>query len=947
MNRLPLSEVSGSEVINSEVINIEVVESGLFEGDTLSVVSREVATTCAYCGVGCGVKVSVPDAGIRTVTVTVTGDESHPANHGRLCVKGTALGDTVGLEGRLLYPEVNGQRATWDAALDKVSGEFSRIVREHGPDAVAFYVSGQLLTEDYYVANKLMKGFIGSANIDTNSRLCMSSSVAGHKRAFGSDTVPNCYDDLELADLVVLVGSNTAWCHPIVFQRLKAAKEKRPGMRIVVIDPRRTATCDIADLYLPIKSGEDVRLFNGLLAYLSTHGVLDSDFIDAHTNGFEAALAAAHAQDNVPTHLAQATGLDPLDLERFFSWFATTPRTLTLYSQGVNQSSSGSDKVNSILNCHLATGRIGKEGSGPFSLTGQPNAMGGREVGGLANQLAAHMEIDNPEHRERVQRFWASPHIAQHAGLKAVDLFEAVHEGRIKAVWIIATNPVVSLPNADRVRRALEKCELVVVSDCIGETDTSRLAHVKLPAQGWGEKDGTVTNSERRISRQREFLTAPGEAMPDWWMLAQVGCRMGHADAFAFDSSAAVFREHAALSAFENNEEHGWRDFDIGALMHLDKAAYDAMAPVQWPVRAREVGDAGSDSAGPAGRERLFADGRFYTPDGRARFIPLAARAPVNAPDAEYPLILNTGRIRDQWHTMTRTGLAPRLLAHISEPFCAMHPEDALRLGVTDQDVVTLSSRWGVARARAQLTTDQSSGTVFMPMHWSGMLSSCSRVGALVNPVVDPLSGQPESKHTPVRVTRFEARWHGFVLSETTLPIPRVEYAIAIRGGKFWRFELAGAEVPEQLPELANELLSNMQAAMPGPVETLEYVDTVRGVYRRAYVQEGRLLAVCFIGADKALPERQWLAGLIGSTLSALDRRALLSGRPANPASDVGRIICACFVVGEKTISSAIATQGLDSVAAIGQCLKAGTNCGSCQPELKQILASCRLAEKA
>ncbi|MFP5430249.1 MAG: molybdopterin-dependent oxidoreductase [Gammaproteobacteria bacterium] len=891
-----------------------------------------VATTCAYCGVGCGIKAQVTDVAAREVAIS--GDEAHPANHGRLCVKGASLGETVGLEGRLLFPEIGGARVGWDAAVDHVAGEFSRIVREHGPDAVAFYVSGQLLTEDYYVANKLMKGFIGSANIDTNSRLCMSSSVAGHKRAFGSDTVPNCYEDLELADLVVLVGSNTAWCHPIVFQRLKAAREKRPQMRIVVIDPRRTATCDIADLHLAVKPGEDVRLFNGLLACLASHGVINSDFIDAHTRGFDDALQAARAQDNLPAHLARDTGLDPLDLERFFSWFATTEKTLTLYSQGVNQSSAGSDKVNAIINCHLATGRIGREGCGPFSLTGQPNAMGGREVGGLANQLAAHMEIDNPVHRHRVQRFWSSPVMAARPGLKAVDLFDAVHEGRVKAVWVMATNPVVSLPNADHVRAALQKCELVVVSDCIGDTDTTRLAHVKLPALGWGEKDGTVTNSERRISRQRAFLPAPGEARPDWWIISEVGRRMGHADAFAYASPAAIFREHAALSAFENDDAHGLRDFDISGLVALPDAAYDTLEPVQWPVPSRQ----------PGGSQRLFADGRFFTPDARGRFLPVTARAPVNLPDADYPLVLNTGRIRDQWHTMTRTGLTEKLLTHIGEPFCAMHPDDAVVAGLAERDVVALESRWGRALARVQFTTDQTRGTVFMPMHWTGVLASASRVGAVVNPVVDPVSGQPESKHTPVRVRRFEAAWHGFMLSDIALPLPSTDYAIAIRGGKFWRFELAGVSRQMDIAELANELQRNVQAALPSQSEMLEYEDAARGVYRRAWVVEDRLRAVCFVGPDTGLPERNWLAGLFGKELCALGRRALLSGRPADPSADVGRIICACHAVGEKTIRKAIAVQNLDSVAAIGTCLKAGTNCGSCQPELKQILNSCQAA---
>jgi assimilatory nitrate reductase catalytic subunit len=895
-----------------------------------------VSTTCPYCGVGCGVKATVTDVAARTVSIA--GDESHPANFGRLCVKGSSLGETVHMEGRLLYPEIRGERKSWDEALGHVAGEFSRVIALHGPGAVAFYVSGQLLTEDYYVANKLMKGFIGTANIDTNSRLCMSSSVAGHKRAFGSDTVPNCYEDFELSDLVVLVGSNTAWCHPILFQRLKAEKEKRSGMRIVVIDPRRTATCDIADLHLPVKAGEDVRLFNALLAYLSTHGVLDEKFIAEHTSGFDAALAAAKAQDNSIAHLARNTGVDALDLERFFSWFATTPKTLTLYSQGVNQSSAGSDKVNAILNCHLATGRIGKPGSGPFSLTGQPNAMGGREVGGLANMLAAHMEIENETHRARVQRFWSSPVIAEKTGLKAVDMFEAVHSGKIKAIWIMATNPVVSLPDADRVREALAKCELVVVSDCIDDTDTTRLAHVKLPALAWGEKSGTVTNSERRISRQRPFLPAPGEAKADWWIIAEVAKRMGWTSAFDFASASAVFREHAALSAHENDAAHGLRDFDIGAMQALSDADYDTLAPFHWPQRQGQA----------QGLSRLFADGKFFTASGRANFLALAPRGPVNLPDADFPFVLNTGRIRDQWHTMTRTGLTARLLQHIGEPFCAMHPDDAARLGIGAQDVVELESRWGLARARAQLTTDQTPGSVFMPMHWTGVLTSSSRVGAVVNPAVDPVSGQPENKHTPVRLRRFEAAWHGFVLSEAPRELPATAYAVAIRGEKFWRFELAGSEAPADRHELANELLREGKDAQALPAEALEYVDAARGVYRRALIVDGKLRVLCFLGPEaESLPERAWLAGLMGKELGALERRALLSGRAADPAADVGRIVCACFGVGEKTIRRAIATHNLDSVAAIGKCCKAGTNCGSCQPELKVILASCQAEASA
>ena len=510
-----------------------------------------VKTTCPYCGVGCGILVDQDSGG----AVTVRGDPLHPANFGRLCAKGSALAETVGLEGRLLEPVMDGRTATWDAALDHVAEGFSNAIRQHGPDSVAFYVSGQLLTEDYYVVNKLAKGFVGTANIDTNSRLCMASSVAGHKRAFGSDTVPGCYEDLEQADLLVLVGSNAAWCHPVLHQRMMVAKAANPACRIVVIDPRRTATCEGADLHLAVRSGSDAVLFNGLLAYLANTGATDSSFVRASTTGAEAALAQVAGQTVART--AQICGLAEGSVELFFDWFAKTERVVTLYSQGINQSSSGADKVNAIINCHLLTGRIGWPGMGPFSLTGQPNAMGGREVGGLANQLAAHMEIENRQHRDIVQRFWRSPVIADKAGLKAVDMFEAIADRRIKAVWIMSTNPLVSLPDADRARAALDACDLVVVSDCMRHTDTSRHADVLLPALTWGEKDGTVTNSERRISRQRPFLPAPGEARADWRIICDVAGRMGFSG-FDYPGVAGIFREHARLSGFENN---GSRDF--------------------------------------------------------------------------------------------------------------------------------------------------------------------------------------------------------------------------------------------------------------------------------------------------------------------------------------------------------------------------------------------------
>ena len=523
-----------------------------------------VRTTCPYCGVGCGV-IARP-AGLAGAAIE--GDPEHPSNFGRLCSKGSALGETLGRDGRLLHPMIEGRRASWDAALTVAAEGFTRIAAEHGPDAVAFYLSGQLLTEDYYVANKLMKGFIGSSNVDTNSRLCMASSVAGHRRAFGADTVPGCYEDLDEADLVVLVGSNAAWCHPILFRRMLDARARR-GTKIVIVDPRRTTTGDEADLFLPIAPGTDAALFSGLLVHLAEAGALDRDFIESHTTGFAEALARAREIAPTTAATARATGLPAPAVQAFFELFAAAERTVTCFSQGVNQAAQGTDKVNAIINCHLATGRIGRPGTGPFSLTGQPNAMGGREVGGLANMLAAHMGF-SPEEIDRVRRFWGAPRMAEREGLKAVALFEAAAAGRVKALWIMATNPAVSLPAADGARDALRKLDLLVVSENVIATDTiARGAHVLFPAAAWGEKDGTVTNSERRISRQRAFLPLPGDAKPDWWILAEVAKRMGFGDAFAYRSAADIFWEHAALSAFEND---GARDFDIGGLAELGEA---------------------------------------------------------------------------------------------------------------------------------------------------------------------------------------------------------------------------------------------------------------------------------------------------------------------------------------------------------------------------------------
>ena len=898
-------------------------------------IGETVRTTCPYCGVGCGVKVMVsPGGGAR-----VEGDEQHPANYSRLCSKGAALGETLSLDNRLLYPEIAGRRASWDEALAAVAEGFRQALVEHGPDAVAFYVSGQLLTEDYYVANKLMKGCFGSANIDTNSRLCMSSSVAGHQRAFGSDTVPGCYEDLEEADLVVLVGSNLAWCHPVLYQRILAARERREGTpKLVVIDPRRTATCDAAETHLPLKPGSDTALFNGLLVHLYQQDRLDPEFLERHVEGFWPAYRAAkEVVSNVPT-VAAKTGLAESDIAEFYGLWGRTRKVVTVYSQGVNQSAHGSDKVNAIINCHLATGRIGQSGMGPFSVTGQPNAMGGREVGGLANQLVAHMGFA-PDDVERVGRFWKAPAIARIPGLKAVELFQAVADGRIKALWIMGTNPVVSLPDADAARDALRRCPLVIVSDAVADTDTVRLAHIKLPALTWGEKEGTVTNSERRISRQRTFLPTPGEAKPDWWAMAQVAQRLGFASLFAFESTAAIFREHAALSGFENRAYlprppqggEGWgergsrRDFDISALADLSDTDYDALQPVQWPL----------PRGAAAGAARLFGEGGFFTANGKARCIAVGERGPAHAVDDSFPLVLNSGRIRDQWHTMTRTGKTARLTGHIPEPYVEIHPVDALACGVSENALARVHSRWGEVIVRVRTNPEQQPGSVFVPMHWGSPLAPRGRVNAAVNPAVDPVSGQPELKHTPVRVQAYRPRWHGFLLSRAAIEPPAVEYRVSVRDRECWRYELAGEESVDDWPAWARGLLGDESSW-----EWLEFADVGAGRYRGAVLVDGRLRACLFVAPGHELPLRNWLAGLFAAEeLGSAERASLLAGRPGQGQRDSGRIVCACFGVGLNTLTAAIREQRLATPQAIGETLKAGTNCGSCVPELRQLIA--------
>jgi assimilatory nitrate reductase catalytic subunit len=856
-------------------------------------------TTCPYCGVGCGVLATRKQDG----SVAIAGDPEHPANFGKLCSKGLALGESLGVEQRLLHPQLNGARINWGEATALVARKFSEAIAEHGPDSVAFYVSGQFLTEDYYVANKLMKGFIGSANIDTNSRLCMASAVAGHKRAFGADIVPCNYTDLEEADLLILTGSNFAWCHPVLFQRLQAAREKR-GLKIVVIDPRRTVTAEAADLHLAIAPQSDVALFNGLLKYLYSRGQIDGTFVHGNTDGLAESLLAA--SEWTIAKVAEACGLSTQEVKNFYQLFAKTPKTVTAFSMGVNQSASGTDKVNAIINCHLLTGRIGKAGAGPFSITGQPNAMGGREVGGLANMLAAHMDIENADHRDAVQEFWAAPRIATKPGLKAVNLFEAVGDGRIKALWIMATNPAVSMPDSNFIAQALQACPFVVVSDVTANTETARYAHMLLPAQGWGEKDGTVTNSERRISRQRRFAEPAGEARADWKMMADVAKAMGFGG-FDYASPAEIFAEHARLTAIANE---GARKLDLTDWQFQD---YETLSPQQW------------------GGAQPFADGKFQTPNGKARFVP------TNYAAIERDgLTLNTGRIRDQWHTMTRTGLVPRLFGHRAEPHVEISPQDAKRLGIAAASLVEIQSAKGTSLARALLSDAMPSGQVFQPMHWSSSFANNALANAMSTSVRDPVSGQPALKSAQVSVQPYQAAWQGFGVSIHPVT-SKLDY-FAVRPLSTGRaFECADKALPENWSQFMAELFPQVEISSSVSGSNPAH-------YRCVALKDGRLI-VAFFASDKPVSaSREWLQQQLGKSVNPLE---ILAGRPAAAGEDKGPILCACVNVGRNEISRFIIKSPGTALQAVCDATGAGTGCGSCRIEVQRMINETRRFNQA
>lgn len=872
--------------------------------------SQSLLTTCAYCGVGCGV--SLPCGNNRSVAVA--GDFQHPANYGKLCVKGAHLGAVLPLQDRLLYPSIAGQRVSWQQATITIAERIRQAQQRYGNDAFAFYLSGQLLTEDYYAANKLAKGYLGTANVDTNSRLCMSSAVAAHVRAFGEDVVPACYEDLELADCLVLVGSNLAWAHPVLFQRIEAARQQANTKKLVVVDPRKTATAAAADLHLAIKPGSDGQLFNALLVYLAQQDAIDGDYIRAHVSSYDAALQAAMSDvgENLSDQ-AKRLGVAAADLAAFFDWFASTEKTTTLWSMGINQSVSGVDKSNAIINVHLATGRLAKPGATAFSITGQPNAMGGREVGGLANQLAVHRGFDADSIR-RVQNFWQAPNMANAPGLKAVDLFEACLTGKVKVLWVMGTNPVATLPDANRVKRALQQLDTLIVSDVISSNDTLALADIRLPALAWGEKDGMVTNSERTLSRQRGFLIAPGQARADWFAVAEVGKALGYTEAFNWHHAHEVFVEHARLTHINVDSP---LQLDLSALADLSFRAYQNWQPAQWPP-------------GQPQARRLFANGQFATVDGKARMVAVQPARPIGPAAAAFTL--NTGRLRDQWHTMSRTGYASALTQHSREFELHINPTDADAAAIKTGDLVRVAAATGQFYALALRQPAQQPGELFAAMHWSGEFASHGGVANAIPSVVDPISGQPASKHATVRLHKTAYAAAGFY------------YARAGSERPSWLADTLYFKTHTQKGCLykiyVHKLtLADWRAAAERSAEGGEYDESTQSGYWY-WCLENRLSAWLTIATTAPeWPDIGFLDKATETLVTTIEPAAWVCGRPS-AANNASKLVCTCLQVSEQQIKEYLHEHPNCALEQLQGALACGTNCGSCLSEVKQLIQS-------
>jgi assimilatory nitrate reductase catalytic subunit len=897
--------------------------------------------------VGCGVIIETEANQI----VGVKGDPDHPANWGRLCSKGATLHQTatpeVSRQTRLLQPMrrfergATPQAVSWDNALDTAASQFSQTIRDQGPDAVGFYISGQLLTEDYYVFNKLAKGLIGTNNVDTNSRLCMSSAVAGYKATLGADAPPACYEDLDQAQCLFIVGSNAAFAHPILFRRIEEAKRNNPAMKIIVADPRRTDTAGIADLYLPLLPGSDVMLFHGLLHIMLWEGWVDADYIAAHTQGFDELKTLV--RECTPERVSEVCGLSKEDLFTAAKWFAKSEATLSLYCQGLNQSSSGTAKNATLINLHLATGQIGKPGAGPFSLTGQPNAMGGREVGGLSNLLSAHRDLANPEHRAEVAQLWGVPDVPSKPGKTAVEMFQAAADGEIKALWIACTNPAQSMPDQATVRRALERAEFVVVQEAFATAETCQYADLLLPATTWGEKEGTVTNSERRISRVRAAVPAPGEARHDWQIVVDFAHKLAPANSiFPYNTPKSIWLEH--------RESTRGRDLDITGLSY---ATLEAQGPQQWPYA----------EGASQGTARLYEDGIFPTPNGRARFAALPFVPLAEARDNRYPFSLTSGRLRDQWHGMTRTGTLGRLFGHVAEPTVQLHPADMAERGWHNGDLVHLTSKRGSILVPAEASDSVAKNQAFMAMHWGGeYLSGCSSTGeplaginALTTSARCPTSQQPELKHAAVKVLRAELPWTllgvAWLSDESALVarqalqalMKRFPFASCVPFGRERTgllFRAAAHEAPDPALIAEIESLLRLDAA-----DTLRYADRRLQQHRAVRLRQadnGRQIEGFLLAGDTSA--EVWLKALLQDELpaDAYGRLLLMPGPQAPVAVKArGKQICTCFNVSEAAIQTQLASsEGSDDqrLTQLQNGLKCGTNCGSCIPELRRLV---------
>ncbi|NVC49971.1 nitrate reductase [Vibrio diabolicus] len=854
-------------------------------------------TTCPYCGVGCGIEIS---------NNKIIGDALHPANSGSLCVKGVALAESLKMPSRLLYPKLREKEVSWQSVTDLIAQEIHQAKAEFGPDSVAMYVSGQLLTEDYYVANKLMKGYVGSANIDTNSRLCMSSAVAAHVRAFGEDVVPVNYDDIDNTELLVICGANTAWTHPVLFRRIQQARENNPNLKLVVIDPRETVTAQQADLHLPIKNDGDVSLFNGQLKFLIEQQCIDSEYINSHTDGFDALAEEVSDLRYDVTNLTSSIGISEEKLTTFFQWFAQSPTAITLFCQGVNQAENGVDKGNAIINAHLATGKIAKSGCGPFSITGQPNAMGGREVGGLANQLAVHRAFD-ADSIKQVQAFWDSPEIATKPGLKAVELFEAVERGEIKVLWIMATNPVVSLPDNQMVKRALEACPFVIVSDITAESDVAKYADVLLPAAGWGEKQGMVTNSERRMSRQRQFQIPPGEVKPDWWAISQVGqalCTLEKTqNGFAFTSERAVFREYAAMTGMNVDSP---LKLDLSQHANLTEQEYEEWVPTQW------------------GGGRPFADGIYSHPDGKARFV-VTSELPQRL-ERTKGWWLNTGRQRDQWHTMTRTGHIAHLAASELEPTVYMNTLSATQNRLKAGQLTKLFQPTSNTGIYAKVAIDEGLGfqELFMSMHWAGRYGGESSVNAIINSAKDPISGQPAFKSSYVEVQDAAVKTYGMFIGTQ------------FDSGKFL-YSAFQAESNLCIWRFAHDKRPKKQSFCRTEKSRRITIDIAQGWLAVDYdlVGDVRIIrSVLVVSSEPIQTDYTNFTHLIGKPMELSQLLTITQSQSS------AKLVCSCFRVTDKQIHDAMEKQDCTSLTQLQNKLKCGTNCGSCVSQIKQMVDS-------